>query len=323
VPNENRAILLGNGFSRAFSDDIFSYESLYSEAELSADIKHIFDMLQTTDFELVMRRLDDASNINRQYRFDDQASKIESDVKLIREALITVLRKRHPLSRNDLLERQALACSAFLADFREIFTLNYDLLLYWAFVRYLKEHTSHFVDGFSNEDGKLIWQHNSLKQNVFYLHGALHVYNHNHKIEKVQYTNNRIEQNLIDQIAERINKRMYPLFVSEGKSTQKLDRIYQNPYLAYAYSRLQSNDKRLTILGTTLKENDSHILAALKRSRTPGFDVYLHESMGDGERESLTHRMDQTCSAIKANIKNEVHVKYHCTSELNIWGQAV
>ena len=50
--------MLGNGFSRALRDDIFSYQALFDQADfanLSAQAKQAFADLHTTDFEAVMR----------------------------------------------------------------------------------------------------------------------------------------------------------------------------------------------------------------------------------------------------------------------------
>jgi hypothetical protein len=56
-------LLLGNGFSIALRPNIFTYGSLYDNADFSKSphIPKIFDALKTRDFELVIRSLDDAA----------------------------------------------------------------------------------------------------------------------------------------------------------------------------------------------------------------------------------------------------------------------
>jgi hypothetical protein len=58
-------LLLGNGFSIALKPDIFSYGSLYENADFSksSHIPKIFEALNTRDFELVIRGLQDTANI--------------------------------------------------------------------------------------------------------------------------------------------------------------------------------------------------------------------------------------------------------------------
>jgi len=55
-----RHLLLGNGFSIALKPDIFTYGSLYDNADFSAapHIPKIFDALKTRDFEVVIRSLE-------------------------------------------------------------------------------------------------------------------------------------------------------------------------------------------------------------------------------------------------------------------------
>lgn len=60
--------LLGNGFSRACRDDIFSYGALFDRAEfkdLSPYSRAAFDALGTTDFEVVIRALKHAAALVR------------------------------------------------------------------------------------------------------------------------------------------------------------------------------------------------------------------------------------------------------------------
>ena len=67
-------LILGNGASIAF-DPRFEYQSLKDRAtELSlftADVKLVFDHLQTDDFELVLRMLWHASRINEALKIAD------------------------------------------------------------------------------------------------------------------------------------------------------------------------------------------------------------------------------------------------------------
>lgn len=60
MADEDWALLLGNGFSRAYNDEIFSYDALRQGATLSERLDQVFDTVGTTDFEQVMRRLDQA-----------------------------------------------------------------------------------------------------------------------------------------------------------------------------------------------------------------------------------------------------------------------
>jgi hypothetical protein len=56
--SRNKHLLLGNGFSIALKPDIFSYGSLFENADFSSapHIKQLFDALGTQDFEIAIRR---------------------------------------------------------------------------------------------------------------------------------------------------------------------------------------------------------------------------------------------------------------------------
>ena len=63
-------LLLGNGFSIALRPDIFTYGSLYENADFSAGpyVKELFKALNTQDFEIVIKHLQDAATVIQVYR---------------------------------------------------------------------------------------------------------------------------------------------------------------------------------------------------------------------------------------------------------------
>src|SRR5436853_7861187 len=65
-----RHLLLGNGFSIALKSDIFSYGSLYENADFSQSphIPRLFEALGTQDFEIVIRHLQSAARVLIIYR---------------------------------------------------------------------------------------------------------------------------------------------------------------------------------------------------------------------------------------------------------------
>jgi hypothetical protein len=54
------SLLMGNGFSMAYDRDIFSYNALYDFMASRDDelLKTLFGVIETRNFELVMRQLD-------------------------------------------------------------------------------------------------------------------------------------------------------------------------------------------------------------------------------------------------------------------------
>ncbi|MFP3422587.1 DUF4917 family protein, partial [Bacillus sp. SIMBA_161] len=58
------------------------------------------------------------------------AAQLETDAQNVREALVTAVNATHPAHREDLAFQYESA-AAFLKNFGTVFSLNYDLLLYW------------------------------------------------------------------------------------------------------------------------------------------------------------------------------------------------
>ena len=53
-----------------------------------------------------------------------------------------------------------------------------------------------------------------------------------------------------------------PLFVSEGKSKEKLKAIERSNYLSFCYESLEISEQKLVIFGSSLSDQDSHIANA-------------------------------------------------------------
>ena len=68
--NGNIHLLLGDGFSIALRKDIFSYSSLFDNADFSSEpeIEQLFGALSTQDFEIALRHLGDAIRVLSVYQ---------------------------------------------------------------------------------------------------------------------------------------------------------------------------------------------------------------------------------------------------------------
>ncbi len=133
-------LLLGNGFSRACREDIFAYDALFQRADFSAlqpTARQAFDALGTTDFEVVMRALRSTESLVHVYEPRNLAltRALSADADGLRNVLASAIAQNHPIRPSDISAQSYEACRRFLEPFHSIYTLNYDLLLYWALMQ--------------------------------------------------------------------------------------------------------------------------------------------------------------------------------------------
>ena len=123
-----RHLLLGNGFSIALQPDIFSYGSLYDNADFSAapHVPDLFKALNTNDFEVVIRHLQNTARVVEVYkpRLQKLIARLRKDAAAIKDALVAAIAKRHPNRPYDISNDQYAACRKFLSRFDHLFTLN-------------------------------------------------------------------------------------------------------------------------------------------------------------------------------------------------------
>lgn len=255
---KNRTLLLGNGFSIKF----FSYDDLLiaSGIEEGTSLRELFSILDTKDFEHVIRSLEDAALVADAYDDKDMASNFKSDANQLRKGLIHAINETHP--EYNEIDDIIPSCEAFISNFKKIFTLNYDLLLYW-----VRLNIPQFHDGF----GKGIRNNGFIGPftkgaycEIYNLHGGLHLFKNNlNEIEKRLASGD----DLISRITETIEESRLPLYVAEGTSKKKLAKINSVPYLRHCLEELGNITGTLFIYGHSASENDKHIYKAIFESK--------------------------------------------------------
>lgn len=251
-------LLLGNGFSMNLVGG-FSYNSLFQEFVdcCEGDDRDRWERFGSTNFELIMQRLTNALRINEIFGID--CAEMNDALTAVRRGLVGAIQRIHP--RYDDIGRENLQRIAHeLVPFDDIYTLNYDLLLY---------HIIMLLRDMSDESDSVrpyndyFWGHrndaflefrdyqNYAKyKHVYYLHGALFLFKAGYLDLKVRRAGNTSE--LVDLISEIIEGGAIPLFVSEGTAEDKLLAISGSNYLRFALSSLQESVKSLVIFGTSL-----------------------------------------------------------------------
>ena len=167
----------------------------------------------------------------------------------------------------------------FLSRFSKIFSVNFDLLMYWA-----RNKDNLAPDGYHTDDGfrpPRPWKGYGTDQDVFFLHGGLHIYDTSTNIEKHVYAEEG--ETIIDQVRRNLALNRFPLFVSEPSFERKEAKIKHNPYLDYCFQALRACSGVLFVYGHSVDEKDKHIFQQIKRSGISRVFVSLH---GDVNSES-------------------------------------
>ncbi|QQR83343.1 DUF4917 family protein [Candidatus Peregrinibacteria bacterium] len=223
--NKGIHLLLGNGFSQAYYKD-FGYTTLFDavkDAKENERIKKVFEYFGTSNFEAVLSLLKHTIYLSSVYGFDK--GEIETDYNKVRDALAGAIVKVHPEKTTEIPPENKLSCYQFLSQFDGVYTVNYDLLLYWTV---LQDPNLDFGDYF-NRDGETpkeyceyIEDGGRSKKHVLFLHGALHLFLKNGTTIKKVWGST---VPLIDQIKDEINRGYYPLVVAEGDSKSKRSKL--------------------------------------------------------------------------------------------------
>ncbi|MDR0891059.1 MAG: DUF4917 family protein [Mediterranea sp.] len=275
-------LLLGNGFSIAYDARIFSYNALSTYIENSDNrlLRTLFQSINTKNFEIVMQQLDLLSNIAKVFKAEDKfITEIAATSDKLKSSLIEAVETMHPEHVFKIPEEKSEACCSFIEDYLAnngyVFSSNYDLLLYWVLMRNSSKDS---IDGFGRdienplgdkyvqdyelEYSELRWGKYRDKQSLFYLHGALMLFDSGIDVIKEEYDGNFLLKNIKD----RIDKKEYPIFVTGGTADDKLRHIMHNQYLSFCYDKLSIITGSLVTYGFSFGDNDDHIIKAINRA---------------------------------------------------------
>lgn len=321
-----RHILLGNGFSIAYDAGSFSYGRLLEEADfsrLSIDVRAVFEAFGTSDFEKIIEVLRTAAILLRLYSREDVelADRIARDSDRLKDALAQVLASRHPDYVGAITPTEFTHARNFLSHFKRIYTLNYDLLLYWTTMQDTLP-TVPRNDGFSESEDSpgaeyVVWNpvNTFSDQRVFYLHGALHLFDAGTELRKVTWTRTGVP--LVEQIRASLAEEAYPLVVTEGTSAEKYERILHSAYLNHALRSFSSIRGTLFLYGMSLASNDDHILRRIESGGISALFVGLYGSPSTEANVEIMRRAEALGSA--PGRRRSLDIYYYDAASAEVW----
>ncbi len=118
-------------------------------------------------------------------------------------------------------------------------------------------------DGFSLFKEDYIYNF-SAHQNLFFLHGAFHIYQDRQVIKKITQSQNKALYERLEKIINSEEKEI--ICILAGKSDDKEQEIKENDYLKSSLEKLSKLNDTLVILGSSLGENDKHIFERINHS---------------------------------------------------------
>ncbi len=302
---EDRALLIGNGFSAKY----FTYLTLLDALELEEGepIRNLFAKLETADFELVVRALEVAVVVEQAYGNDEHAAELELHGQEVRHALVHALNKTHPAHRGDL---DYVSSAKFLAHFASVFSLNYDLLLYW-----VNLEKGHLRDGFGlGEDlGQFRGPFSEDAHcHLFNLHGGLHLFdNDSGEMLKALDRGNGVIATITNTI---VNDRRLPVYVAEGTSVQKMKKINSIAYLRHCYDTLRRNCATIFIYGHSADENDQHIYQAIFTSEAK----HVFFGVFEPSTEKL-NQLDGLLAKYQKSVGSSTGYSFFASESVNVW----
>jgi hypothetical protein len=257
------ALVAGNGLSINIWRD-FAYSRLFEQATLDHAARRLFSDFETENFEMVLEALWHAERtLTALRRKTDGVTRLYENVQ---SALFQAVRQVHvPWKYINRARLQQI--SDAMRSYRFVFTLNYDLLTYWAAMQ--GGSNSAIRDFFWSYDNTFDIDDASLEEDstgLLYLHGGIHLWQDSKSGRTGKWTTTRgsgvtLLKSLEASVSSIPSRR--PLFVSEGTSAQKMAVIRRSDYLTHALQTLSDNRSNTVIFGASFGAQDKHIADAI------------------------------------------------------------
>lgn len=114
-----------------------------------------------------------------------------------------------------------------------------------------------------NSKTEFIFDSNKATQNLFFLHGAFHIYRDGKKEKKITQKSDKALYERLEEILNNEEKDIICIFQAENK----IDEINKSEYLKKSYGKLSELSGCMVIIGCSLSENDNHIYQQINNSK--------------------------------------------------------
>jgi len=240
----------------------------------------------------------------------------------VKTALADTLARKHPDNVGEIEPSEYQQARSFLSNFGHIFTVNYDLLLYWALMQEMEPEIKSddgFREDYDEPEAEWVsWDSytgGGYGQNIYFLHGGLHLFEGGTVLKKLTFSRTGLA--LIDQIRDALDTESYPLVITEGASLEKLARIRSNDYLSRGLRSLTACQGSLFVHGHSLAENDRHVFRAVVEGKFKALFVSIHGDPDDAGNREIQERAVRL--AEERPPKKELEVDFYDSDSASVW----
>lgn len=203
----------------------------------------------------------------------------------------------------DLYKKTHYSCNGFLGLFKNIYTLNYDPLMYFEFLKLLDTDRLNHKDGFIVKNEGSIGQKcitSNLENSEYrfvYLHGNyfININKKNNELNKLgrnNITKKELRKRLFDTVGD-----IRPFLILEGRCESKKQCIEKYDYFKYCYESLKKTTGSMLVYGVSFN-NDKHILEVL----------YLNNRLN---HIFLTYQNSDDVEKIRNDLPQEIRKKFY------------
>lgn len=112
------------------------------------------------------------------------------------------------------------------------------------------------------DTAEFVYNVNSETQNLFFLHGAFHIYKDGKSFKKITQQSDKALYEKLEDVLNNEEQEVVCVF----QHINKTDAINNNDYLKHCFDKLGSLSGNLVIIGSSLAENDDHIFEQINNS---------------------------------------------------------
>lgn len=130
---------------------------------------------------------------------------------------------------------------------------------------------------FSSES-EYVFNVKSITQNLFFLHGAFHIYRDGQREKKITQKSDKALYERLESILNNEEQDIVCVF----QSNNKMEAINESEYLMNCLNKLSSLSGNMVIIGSSLADNDNHIFEQINKSRIN--NIYISTILRDKEK---------------------------------------